>query len=74
VIDWERIPVVDVPIARFAVRLHDIAPDEPDKGPVHAFTRYGPDHDVWTADGRHRVLRALLRGDETVPARLLVLP
>jgi hypothetical protein len=41
--------------------------------PVEAFTRWEYDGDVWIKNGRHRVLRALLTGQEHVNTRLLVI-
>ena len=77
-IDWASIPVTEVEISRFAVRLHDIdldaLKDDDNPEPVRAYTRPGDGQDIWTADGRHRVLRALLRGETTVRARVLVIP
>lgn len=75
--DWAAVPVVDVPLARFVIPLHDIQPDllwlRCETTPVHAFSRWPEHGDVWVSDGRHRVLRALLRGETTVPTRLLVI-
>jgi hypothetical protein len=79
--DWSQVPVVPVPLHRFVVPLHDIQAgsvnswhDDSGSPPVHAFTRW-PDHGpVDISDGRHRVLRALVRGEASVPTRLLVIP
>jgi hypothetical protein len=46
---------------------------EHDLPPVHAFTRRYDSGPVDVSDGRHRVLRALLRGEPTVSTRLLVI-
>lgn len=79
--DWSQVPVVAVPVSRFVIPLHDIQPgsvntwhDDSGSPPVHAFTRCPDAGPVDVADGRHRILRALIRGETTVPTRLLVIP
>lgn len=75
---------MQVPLGRFIIPLHHIQPgsvntwhDDSQAAPVHAFTRTldGPVNvsDVDVSDGRHRILRALIRGEDTVPTRLLVI-
>jgi hypothetical protein len=82
------VPVVDVAIGRFVIPLHDLNPillaEDDDwlplgtpvlpHDPVHAFTRWAERGPVDVSDGRHRILRALWRGQDTVPTRLLVIP
>lgn len=79
-IDWSKIPVEVVPLGRFVISLNGIqlaeleapyriVPDEP----VQAMSR-GPGCEVTIYNGRHRVLRALLRGDPDIPARVLAVP
>ena len=78
--DWSTVPVVDVPLERFVVPLHDIQPgtvntwhDDSGSPPVHAFSRWPDRGPVDISDGRHRILRALIRGEATVRTRLLVI-
>lgn len=77
VLDWSTIPVQLVPVSRFVLCLNGITPatlalpEIPE--PVLAMAR-GPVGDVQVFNGRHRVLRALLRGDDSVPARVLAIP
>jgi|tagenome__1003787_1003787.scaffolds.fasta_scaffold19052532_1 hypothetical protein len=76
--DWQSIPVRLVPLSRFVIPLHDISVEhlrtDYTGEPVCAFSRWADAGDVWVSDGRHRVLRALLRGDTHIDTRLLVLP
>lgn len=76
-IDWRTIPVERVPLGRFVICLNGITPATlalPERdAPVLAMAR-GPVGDIWIYNGRHRVLRALLRGDQHVGARLLMVP
>jgi hypothetical protein len=78
VIDWTTVPVRLVELDRFVVPLHNISPSSlllPDQlDPVLAFSRWSDSGPVDISDGRHRVLRALLRGETTISTRLLVLP
>lgn len=75
--DWSQVPVVDVPVGHFVIHLEAITPDtlalpEVDE-PVQGVSHYHGEPRVVPLEGRHRVLRALLRGDTTIPTRLLVL-
>jgi hypothetical protein len=77
IFDWSAIPVVDVPVGHFLIQLEAITPEtlalpEVDE-PVQGVCDYPGEPRVRPLEGRHRVLRALLRGDATVPTRLLVL-
>ena len=78
--DWSSVPVEDIPLFRFVIPLHNIQPgsvntwqDDSDSPPVHAYSRWPDRGDVYVSDGRHRILRALIRGETTVPTRLLVI-
>ena len=78
--DWTQVPIVPVPLFRFVIPLHNIQPgsvntwhDDSDSPPVHAYSRWPDRGDVYVSDGRHRILRALIRGETTVPTRLLVI-
>ncbi len=77
-IEWGNVPVRLVELDRFVVPLHDISRESlalpGQDGPVRAFSRWPDSGPVEITDGRHRVLRALLRGETTVATRLLVLP
>lgn len=83
-IDWSAVPVVEVPLRRFVIPLHGIdlrylrlssMIDVPGYDSlVLAFTRWPEHGSVEVSDGRHRVLRALLRGEAAVPTRLVVIP
>lgn len=80
--DWQSVPVADIPVSRFVIPLHDLdwrvirlgldLPTQP--APVHAFSRWPDAGPVDVSDGRHRVLVAALRGQTSVPTRLLVIP
>ena len=75
---WEAVPVVNVPVGRFVIPLHDVSPEAVFSADmertVWAFTRGGDHEPVWPVDGRHRVLRAWSLGRDSIPTRLLVIP
>lgn len=76
-LDWTAIPVTDEPLTAFTWPDHDLqaehltAPEQRrpiDLLPVHAEQLV--DGSLYVHDGRHRILRALARGDVTIQARV----
>jgi len=73
--DWTSLPIQPVPVERIVFPCHDLDPDHvhgiaPDltTGPIHLQQLL--DGDYFVHDGRHRTLRARLRGDTHIEARV----
>jgi hypothetical protein len=75
--DWSSLPLTDVPVDRLVWPCHDLDPAhvhalpgvELSSGPIHVQMLI--DGSAFIHDGRHRAVRAALRGDATIPAHVL---
>lgn len=73
---WAALPVETVPVDRLVWPCHDIDPahthsvsDRPvAEGPIHVEQLM--DGSLFVHDGRHRAIRATLRGDRSILARV----
>lgn len=79
--DWTSLPVTVERLDTFTWPDHDLQAEHlerphearpADALPVHAEQLV--DGSLYVHDGRHRILRALARGDETIEARVLEHP
>lgn len=76
-IDWDLLPLEEIPIAKLAFDCHDLQAEHvhvtnPDlvlsHGPIHVQALI--DGRYWIHNGRHRTLRALQTGASTITCRV----
>ena len=73
---WHTLPIQSAPLDRIVYPCHDINPLHLHEdtglpltaGPIHLERLL--DGSLFVHDGRHRAIRALTRGDTTIPARI----